>query len=95
MNKSGVLAVTLIIALLLSVTTVSIEASAPSLADQIKTTINTVNWSSPQSWIIPHFSLIFTGQNTYDAVQDHNFWPCPDAERYPAQNQDQNRELDQ
>jgi hypothetical protein len=68
MNKSGVLAVTLIIALLLSVTTVSIEASAPSLADQIKTTINTVNWSSPQSWIIPHFSLIFTGQNTYDAV---------------------------
>jgi hypothetical protein len=68
MNKSGVLGVTLIIALLLSVTTVSIEASAPSLADQIKTTIDTVNWSSPQSWIIPHFSLIFTGQNTYDAV---------------------------
>jgi len=68
MKKSGALGIILTVSLLLWVAAIPVKASAPSLADQINVTINTINWSSPKSWIIPHFSLIFTGQNTYDEV---------------------------
>ena len=68
MNKPKATSFVLIIVFLFGVAVVPIRASAPSLADQLNTTVSTVDWSSPKSWIIPHFSLIFTGQNVYDAA---------------------------
>jgi hypothetical protein len=47
---------------------VPVQASEPTLADQLNTTINTVDWGSPVSWIIPHFGLIFNGSGNYDAA---------------------------
>jgi parallel beta-helix repeat protein len=58
----------LITLFLCSAVTVPAHASEPTLADQLNTTINTVDWASPMSWTIPHFSLIFTGQGNYDAA---------------------------
>jgi len=53
----------LIIGFLISVAAFPVKASTPTLADQLNAATNTVDWVYPQSWIIPHFSLIFTGQN--------------------------------
>jgi len=58
----------LLIIILFSLTTVQVKASPPTLANQIDMTLNTVNWSSPTSFIIPHFGLIFTGEDNYDAA---------------------------
>jgi len=58
----------LIVIFLCGLVAVPIQASEYTLADQLNVTINTVNWSSPSSWVIPHFGLIFTGQGNYDAV---------------------------
>ena len=49
-------------------TAVPVKASAPTLADQIDLTLTTVNWSSPTSFVVPHFGLIFTSENNYDAA---------------------------
>jgi len=47
---------------------VPVQASEPTLVDQLNLTISTVDWSSPMSWVIPHFSLIFNGQGNYDVA---------------------------
>jgi hypothetical protein len=60
--------IVLIIGFLISVAAFPVKASTPTLADQLNAAISTVDWVSPQSWVIPHFSLIFTGQNIYDTV---------------------------
>ena len=51
-----------------SLITVPVKAEEPTLADQLKTTLNTVNWSSPTSFVIPHFGLIFARESNYDAA---------------------------
>ena len=58
----------LIIGLLIAVAALPVKASTPTLADQLNASISTVDWVHPQSWAIPHFTLIFTGQNIYDTV---------------------------
>jgi hypothetical protein len=58
----------LLIAFLFGLATAPIKASAPTLADQIDMTLSTVNWSSPASFIVPHFGFIFTGEGNYDAA---------------------------
>ena len=58
----------LLIGLLFGLTTVPVKAAAPILADQIDITLNTVDWSSPTSFIVPHFGLIFTSEDNYDAA---------------------------
>jgi len=58
----------LLIAFLFSLSAIPVKAEAPTLADQINTTVNTVNWSSPTSFIVPHFGLIFTEEGNYDAA---------------------------
>jgi hypothetical protein len=67
-KASRALIVVLIIGFLVEIVAFPVKASTPTLADQLNSAISTVDWASPQSWIIPHFSLIFTGQNTYDSV---------------------------
>ena len=47
---------------------VPVKAAAPTLADQLNMTLSTVNWSSPTSFIVPHFGLIFTHEGNYDAA---------------------------
>ena len=51
-----------------SLITVPVKAEEPTLADQLNTTLNTVNWSSPTSFVIPHFGLIFARESNYDAA---------------------------
>ncbi len=58
----------LLIALLFGLMAVTIKASAPTLAEQIDMTVSSVNWSSPASFIVPHFGFIFTGEGNYDAA---------------------------
>ncbi len=45
---------------------VPVKAEAPTLADQLNITLNTVNWSSPSSFVIPHFGLLFAYESNYD-----------------------------
>jgi hypothetical protein len=45
-----------------------VKAETPTLADQIDLTLSTVDWSSPTSFIIPHFGLIFAREGNYDAA---------------------------
>lgn len=47
---------------------VPVQAEPPTLADQLNTTLNTVDWSSPTSIFVPHFGLIFTRESNYDAA---------------------------
>lgn len=50
----------------ISLIAVPAKAQTPTLANQLNTTLNTIDWASPTSFIIPHFDLIFTGENNYD-----------------------------
>jgi parallel beta-helix repeat protein len=68
MKTSKTASLILIVLFLCGLAAVPVQASEPTLADQLNTTINTVDWSSPTSWVIPHFSLIFNGQGNYDAA---------------------------
>ena len=43
-----------------------VKAEAPTLADQLNITLNTVNWSSPSNIVIPHFGLLFASESNYD-----------------------------
>jgi hypothetical protein len=58
----------LVIVFLFGLTAVPVKAAAPTLADQLNMTLNTVDWSSPASFIVPHFGLIFTREGNYDAA---------------------------
>jgi hypothetical protein len=58
----------LVIVFLFGLSAVPVKAAAPTLADQLNMTLITVNWSSPASWVIPHFGLIFTREGNYDAA---------------------------
>ncbi len=51
-----------------SLVTVPVKAEDPTLAEQLYTTLNTVNWSSPTSFIVPHFGLIFARESNYDGA---------------------------
>ncbi len=51
-----------------SLITVPVKAEEPTLAEQLNTTLNTVDWSSPTSFVIPHFGLIFARESNYDAA---------------------------
>jgi hypothetical protein len=69
-KRSKVLGVFLIVLFLcgMAAVVVPIQGSEPTLADQLNMTVNTVDWSSPMSWVIPHFGLIFNGQGNYDVA---------------------------
>jgi hypothetical protein len=58
----------LVIVLLFGLGVVPVKAAEPTLADQLNMTLSTVNWSSPTSFIVPHFGLIFTREGNYDAA---------------------------
>ena len=58
----------LVIVFLFGLSAVPVKAAAPTLADQLNMTLSTVDWSSPTSWVIPHFGLIFTREGNYDAA---------------------------
>jgi hypothetical protein len=58
----------LVIVFLFGLSAVPVKAAAPTLADQLNMTLSTVDWSSPTSFIIPHFGLIFTREGNYDAA---------------------------
>ncbi len=47
---------------------VLVKAEEPTLAIQLNMTLNTVNWSSPSSFIVPHFGLIFSRESSYDST---------------------------
>ena len=64
--KSSSLVLLVIIAL--SLVAVIVEAEESTLADQLNMTLNTIDWSSPASFIVPHFGLVFTRESNYDAV---------------------------
>ena len=58
----------LLIIVAASLSTGHVEAEQPTLADQLNTTLNTVNWTSPESFFVPHFGLIFARGGNYDAA---------------------------
>jgi len=58
----------LLIIVSFSLSAVSVEAEETTLADQLNTTLNTVDWYSPASFVIPHFGLIFSRESSYDAA---------------------------
>jgi hypothetical protein len=58
----------LVIVLLFGLGAVPVKAATPTLADQLNMTLSTVDWSSPTSFIVPHFGLIFADQGNYDAA---------------------------
>ena len=58
----------LLIIVAASLSTGHVEAEQPTLADQLNTTLNTVNWTSPESLFVPHFGLIFSRESNYDAA---------------------------
>jgi hypothetical protein len=58
----------LVIVIIFCLSAVPAKAAAPTLADQLNMTLSTVDWSSPTSFIIPHFGLIFADQGNYDAA---------------------------
>jgi hypothetical protein len=58
----------LVIAMIFCLGAVPTKAAAPTLADQLNMTLSAVDWSSPTSFIVPHFGLIFADQDNYDAV---------------------------
>jgi hypothetical protein len=68
MKGSKAAGLLLLIVFLFSLSAVLVKAEAPTLADQLNVTLSTVDWSSPTSYIVPHFGLIFTGENNYDAA---------------------------
>jgi hypothetical protein len=51
-----------------SLSAVPVKAEQPTLADQLNMTLNTVNWTSPTSFYVPHFGLIFARESNYDAA---------------------------
>jgi len=51
-----------------SLTAVPVKAEQPTLADQLNITLNTVDWSSPSSLVVPHFGLIFARESNYSAA---------------------------
>ena len=66
MSKASGLVLLITFSFILSA--VPVTAEALTLADQLNMTLSTVDWSSPTSFIIPHFGLIFTGEENYDAA---------------------------
>jgi hypothetical protein len=58
----------LLIIVAASLSTGHVKAEQPTLADQLNTTLNTVNWTSPESLFVPHFGLIFARESNYDAA---------------------------
>ena len=58
----------LLVIIALSLFAVLVEAEESTLADQLNMTLNTIDWSSPASFIVPHFGLIFARESNYDAV---------------------------
>jgi parallel beta-helix repeat protein len=68
MKTSKIASLTIIALFLCGAIAVPVHASEPTLAEQLNMTLGTVNWTSPSSWVIPHFSLIFTGQGNYDVA---------------------------
>jgi hypothetical protein len=58
----------LVIVVLFGLSAVPVKAVAPTLADQLNMTLGTVDWSSPTSFIVPHFGLIFAHEGNYDAA---------------------------
>ena len=58
----------LVIVVLFGLSAVPVKAAAPTLADQLNMTLGTVDWSSPTSFIVPHFGLIFAHEGNYDAM---------------------------
>lgn len=58
----------LLVIVAFSVSAAPVKAEEPTLADQLNTTLNTVNWSSPTSIVVPHFGLIFTRESNYTAA---------------------------
>jgi hypothetical protein len=58
----------LLIIVAASLTTGPVKAEQPTLADQLNMTLNTVNWTSPASFFVPHFGLIFARESNYDAA---------------------------
>jgi hypothetical protein len=68
MKTSQAAGLGLVIVVLLSLSAVPVKAEAPTLADQLNTTLSTVEWASPASFIVPHFGLIFARDGNYDAA---------------------------
>jgi hypothetical protein len=68
MKRSKASSLVLFIIILFSLSAIPVKAEPPTLADQLNMTLNTVDWSSPSSFIIPHFGLILTGEENYDAA---------------------------
>ena len=68
MKVSKASGIVLLIVFLFSLSAVPVKAEAPTLAEQLNVTLSTVDWSSPTSFIVPHFGLIFTGEGNYDAA---------------------------
>ena len=68
MKGSKAAGLLLLTVFLFSLSAVPVKAEAPTLANQLYVTLSTVDWSSPTSYIVPHFGLIFTGKNNYDAA---------------------------
>lgn len=68
MKASKASSLVLVTVFLLSLSAVPVKAEAPTLADQLNMTLSTVDWSSPTSFIIPHFGLIFAWEGDYDAA---------------------------
>jgi hypothetical protein len=68
MRLSKASSLVLVMVFLLSLSAIPVKAEAPMLADQLNMTLSTVDWSSPTSFIIPHFGLIFAHKGNYDAA---------------------------
>ena len=51
-----------------SLSAIPVKAEQPTLADQLNMTLNTVDWSSPTSLVVPHFGLIFARESNYAAA---------------------------
>jgi hypothetical protein len=68
MKMSKASSLVLVIIFLFSLSALPVKAEEPTLADQLNMTLNTVDWSSPTSFIVPHFGLIFAREGNYDAA---------------------------
>jgi hypothetical protein len=68
MKAVKALSLVLLVAFSFSLSAIPVKAEAFTLAEQLNLTLSTVDWSSPTSFIIPHFGLIFTGTGNYDAA---------------------------